>query len=159
MTEYARARAAVKKPPPAPEPVKARTQMKRTPLKRVSKKRAKLMRTLSPVRRELKKTIGQCMRCLDPLPPDYLDVHEIASGAAREKCLSEPSLQLVLCRECHEDVQSWPPAKQIALRHQWLIEEACEKYCELNGLADTAVVAAEVFVFLMYQKPPSPPSA
>lgn len=58
------------------------------------------------------------------------------------------------CRGCHEDVGSWKPARQIGLHFKWLIELGCKRYCELKGLADTAVVPADVVTFLLYQKPP-----
>lgn len=112
------------------------------------------MKTLGPERRELKEEVGCCMCCREPLQPEWLDVHEIASGPAREKCLTEPLLQLVVCRDCHHHVQSQTAAKQIAWLFKWLIEKTCEKYCELKGYAPTAVVPADVHTFLMYQKAP-----
>ncbi len=110
------------------------------------------MRTIGPDRKELKDAVGQCMNCRVLRTADWLDVHEIASGPAREDCLHEPILQLVLCRECHDHVQSLRPAKQIAIHFRWLINYACEKYCELTGTAPTHVTAEDVITFLMMGK-------
>lgn len=126
---------------------------RKTPLRRVSKKRAALMRKVGPERRELKERVGECMYCRKALDPERLDAHEVANGAAREKCMEEPLLVIVLCRPCHDDVQGWQPARQIGLHFKWLIERGCKRFCELNGLADTAVVPDDVITFLMYQKP------
>ncbi len=112
------------------------------------------MKTLSPERRELKERVGQCMACGKPMAPEYLDVHEIAAGGSREKCLGVPLLQLVLCRMCHETIQPWPPSRQIAVRVRWQIRESCLRYCEVKGLAPTAVEPADVVIHLMFQKPP-----
>src|SRR5689334_18289832 len=87
---------------------------KRKPMRAVSKKRAKLMRVVGPARREMKEETGCCMVCRKPLPVESLDAHEIAGGSARGKCLSEPLLQMVLCRACHTIAQTAPPADQIA---------------------------------------------
>lgn len=149
MTEYAQARAAARQPA-APSPAKP-SRVTRQPLRRVSKKRAALMSRIGPERRDLKILVGQCMKCRELLTPDYLDIHEIASGDAREKCLRAPDLQIVLCRECHMIVQYMPPAKQIAVRTRWIIDGACALYCELKGYAPTAVMADEVVDYLMFK--------
>ncbi len=147
MTEYANARAKARKPP-APEQAKPA----RKGLRYVSKDRAKLMKTLSPERCELKVHVGCCMKCRKALGPAYLDAHEIANGAAREDCMDEPLLVMVLCRKCHNRVQGQPPAKQIALHFRWLIDVACAKYCDLTGTAPTHVVGEDVVTFLMMGK-------
>ncbi len=152
MTEYARARAKNHKPP-SPPPARV-SQAQRTPLKRVSKKRAALMAKVGPERRARKESTQMCMCCREPLPAYLLEIHEVASGPAREKCLEWIDLQLVLCRGCHEHVQRWPAAKQIALGMMWDIEKRCALYCDLKGYAPTAVVADEVITFLMFKKPP-----
>jgi hypothetical protein len=116
----------------------------------MSAKRKALMQTLSPERLSLKEQVGECMLCCRRLEPEHLDVHEIASGPAREACLEQPSLQLVLCRGCHERVQSWPAAKQIAQRHRWMIVRECKLYCELKGRAPTAVIANDVEIYMVF---------
>lgn len=112
------------------------------------------MKTLAPERRELKERVGCCMKCWKQLPPDMLDVHELAAGGSREKCLLVPELQLVLCRVCHDGLQGVPPAKQIAVIVQWNIQWLCHLYCETKGLAPTAVEPADVAIFLMFREQP-----
>ncbi len=147
MTEYARQRAAARKqPPPAEQP------KPRKPIRRVSANRAKLMREVGPERKARKESTQRCMCCREPLQPDWLDIHEIASGPARQKCLEWIDLQLVLCRKCHDHVQNQPIAKQIALGVRWDIEKRCALYCELTGTAPTHVTAEDVITFLMFKR-------
>jgi hypothetical protein len=126
--------------------------MKRTPLKRISAKRRKLMATAGPERRAYKEQVGQCMICRRQESPDWLDAHEIAAGAAREACLTEWNLILVVCRECHERIQHSKPEKQIAYLAKWFIDQACAKYNELKGTAPTHVTAMGVLDYLDYSK-------
>ncbi len=139
-----------RKPPALPAPPRPA----RVTLRRVSKKRAELMKTLSPDRRELKEEVGECMWCGVPYAPDALDVHEIAAGGSREKCLTEPLLLMVLCRHCHGDIQGKPPAKQIAVLTEWSIDRICKAYCDVKGLAPRAVSRSDVTTFLFFRKPP-----
>lgn len=151
MTEYARQRAARRKPPLTPDkPAPARKPRKT--LKYVSDERKKLMATVGPERQARKQIIGECQHCRTEGTIDQLDVHEIAAGGTREKCLWIADLQIVLCRKCHKLIQGMPPAKQIAIRAKWHIDFACKMYCEVKGLAPTAVVADEVVSYLMYAK-------
>jgi hypothetical protein len=123
--------------------------MKRTPLRRVSKKRAALMREVGPERKAFLEEIGVCMVCRQNPPQDC---HEIASGSAREDCLTEWDLIAVVCRKCHDKIQHWKPAKQIALVMAFRIDAACRRYCELKGFALTHVDRNAVLCALEYAK-------
>ena len=108
-----------------------RTALKRkTPLKRVSAKRRKLLRVVGPIRKDFLANAGQCMICRSATP---VDVHEIARGFAREECLGQPILQLALCRACHAIAQDAPAAEQIAAKILWEIDLAVELYAGLRA--------------------------
>jgi hypothetical protein len=124
--------------------------MKRSPLKRISAKRRKLLATAGPERRAYKEQVGQCMICRQQLPADSLDCHEIASGSAREACLTQWNLILVVCRECHERIQHSKPEKQIAYLAKFWIDQACAKYNELKGTAPTHVTRNDVVTYLNF---------
>lgn len=113
-------------------------------MRRVSLKRAALLRSLKAKRQAMKESAGECMVCHRRLPPDSLDCDEIARGHAREKCLDEPLLILVSCRGCHDLTQNWTPTERIALRVRWLIDQVAARYCELRGTARTYVTGAEI---------------
>lgn len=131
-------------------PITRRQPMKRGKgLRRVSKKRAKLMREVGPQRKAFVESVGTCMVCRQR---PAVECHEICAGAAREACLDEWMLVMAVCRRCHTKIQSTPAAKQIKLRIRWTIEETCRRYCELKGLAPTAVVAQEVILRLACAK-------
>lgn len=78
------------------------------------------------------------------------DPHEIASGDAREGCLSEIDLIMALCRSCHEQVQGWKPEVQIAARAAWLIDKQCYTYNVLKRTAQTHVTRVGVLTALEY---------
>lgn len=120
--------------------------MKRKPIRRVSLKRAKLMRELAPERLARKREVGCCMDCRRVLPPEALDIHEIASGAAREECLRVVELQLVLCRQCHDRLQGAKAALQIAVAVRWYAKRLCERYDELKGYAAGFTDPGDVFL-------------
>lgn len=91
--------------------------MKRTPLRRQSKKHRRRAAEAKPWREQLKARVGKCEMC--GCPWDGLEVHEIANGRNRQKALDKPFAVLVLCNYCnvHEatDKAKWPDAKQLAL--------------------------------------------
>lgn len=139
----------LRKPPPEP----ASGAPKRRGLRRVSKKRAALMRAVSDDRKAFVEAAGVCMFPDCNKPPD--DIHEISRGHARERALSEPRLQMALCRKHHDwmdDYAKFPPAKQIALRIRYEIEETCRLYCEARGLANSAVTPGEVILRLLIRR-------
>jgi hypothetical protein len=124
-----------------------RTPLKRkTPLKRVSKKRAKLMRTVAPARKEFRLAVGVCMLCRQNPASEN---HEIARGPAREKCLEVLDLQLCVCRSCHDSIQHAHPADQLALRTIWDIDYRTLKYNELMGR--NLIDAEDVIARLMFR--------
>lgn len=123
--------------------------MKRSPLRRVSKKRKKLNAGVNPERKAFVEAAGACMVCrVSPA----VDAHEIASGHAREDCLTEWSLIMAVCRRCHTKIQHMKPEKQIALRTAFFIDQACEKYNELRGTAPTHVTRNGVLNYFSYSK-------
>lgn len=130
-----------------------RTPLKRkTPMKRVSDKRRKLMREVGPERKARKAEVGCCMLCRRALPPSELDADEIARGPAREACLKEPSLILILCRCCHDMSQNWQPGKRIAIGIMFEVDVRCAKYNELRGTGPNHVTRYHVLNYLDYAK-------
>lgn len=129
-------------------PLKRKTRLERkTPMRRVSAKRAKLMRTVGPARKEFRLAVGVCMLCRQNPASEN---HEIANGAAREKCLEVLDLQLCVCRSCHEAIQTAHPADQLALRTIWDIDYRTLKYNELMGR--NRVDTEDVIARLMFRK-------
>lgn len=95
-------------------------------MRRVSKKRQTLMRTAKPIRDQLRKDVGRCEVCgkrpseMRGVPAEMrvLDIHEIGRGPSRAACLDKLFALLVVCRSCHECLDSareWPEARQLAL--------------------------------------------
>lgn len=130
---------------PQRDPPERQPKPARKGLRRVSKARSKLNRELGPQRKAFLESVGTCMVCRQR---PAVECHEICAGAAREACLDEWMLVMAVCRACHNKIQGTPAAKQIKLRIRWTIEETCRRYCELKGLASTAVVAEEVILRL-----------
>ena len=119
--------------------------MKRSPLRRVSKKTAAENRKIAPLRKAYKAEFHMCMRCLRRLSED---VHEIAKGSHRAKAKMLPSCWLSLCRECHcsmDDYRIWPVSKQLALK---LVSDPTnfdlEEVNRVRGRADTAITLGDV---------------
>lgn len=129
--------------PPVPQPAKP----KRKGLRRVSPKRAKLMREIRDQRRAI--TDSLCMVCrANPSS----DPHEIARGAAREACLTVPLLQIGCCRQCHDRIQNLPATDQIAIKIRYLIDLACQSYVEIVGR--NVVCSEDVISRLMFTNLP-----
>lgn len=87
------------------------SQLKRSPLKKRSKRYAKVLRETNPARQAYVAEIGDCV-CGKPA----CDPHEIAAGSSREKALQNRFAWLALCRECHERIQGSDQAEQYALK-------------------------------------------
>lgn len=85
--------------------------MKRSRLKPVSNRTAKLKRQTNPARRAYVAEIGFCL-CGQPA----VDPHEIAAGSSREKALHNRFAWLALCRKCHERIQGSPIAEQLVYK-------------------------------------------
>ncbi len=85
-------------------------------MRSVSKKRQALMREVKPIRDALRAEVGCCEIC--GCSRGTLDVHEIARGVHRERCLGERCALLVVCRSCHSEKLSqaseYPEARQLA---------------------------------------------
>lgn len=130
-----------------------RTPLKRkTPLKRVSKKRAMLNALMNPGRTGFVLLAGRCMVCGDA---DAIDCHEVCRGSAREACLHQPRLWLALCRPCHElmdDYSTFPIVKQLAIRIRWEIKKTIQEANQVRGRAPGAITAAEVIECLSNMK-------
>jgi hypothetical protein len=54
-------------------------------------------------------------RTLHRLGPAYLCVHEIASGADRQKALDKAYAVLVVCNYCNTTIHGWPKERQLAV--------------------------------------------
>jgi hypothetical protein len=82
-------------------------------MRRVSKKRAQLNKVAKAVRSQFQLDLGVCEWCRKRWPI----IHEIARGTAnRRKAFITRFATLGLCDPgCHQEVGSWPPAKQLAL--------------------------------------------
>jgi hypothetical protein len=122
-----------------------RTPLKRkTPLRKVSKKRAALKRLMDPKRTAFVLDAGACMICKSAAA---IDCHEICRGPAREAALSHPRLWIACCRYCHElmgDYSDWPIVRQVAARIDWEIRRTLAEVNEVRGRAEDAIVPAEI---------------
>lgn len=95
-----------------------RSPLKRkTPLRKVSAKRRKAMRTLKVERDQYLAEHWLCQVCGKR---QARDVHEIARGPARELAIGERCCWLAVCRECHRDevgdYSRYTPARQLAVK-------------------------------------------
>jgi hypothetical protein len=83
-------------------------------MRSVSNKRRKRNAEAKPVRDELRR-LGRCEICGNVR--GRFDVHEICRGVNRDKALDKPYALLLVCRACHDRMDSaseWPEAKQLA---------------------------------------------
>ena len=119
--------------------------MKRSPLRRVSKKTAAENRKIAPLRNAYKAEFELCMLCNKKLSTD---VHEIARGTYRAQAKLKPSCWLTLCRGCHsamDDYSTWPITRQLALK--LIVDPGRFDLAEVNevrGRAIDAISLAEV---------------
>ena len=130
--------------------------MKRTRLRRVSKKTAARFRACKPFRDRLIQEVGRCEICgHDPRRVRLgdiawtLSVHEIANGADRQKALDKRYAVLVVCYRCHDermnDGKTWPKARQLAaLKRSRPQDYDLVAYRELVGLKPSAITEADV---------------
>jgi hypothetical protein len=132
------------------------------PLKRVSAKRAALMRKVGPARRAYISEIGYCAACwvLDrKFVNERLAVHEIAKGSHREKALSERAAWLVACDHCNcgrlNDYSVCPLELQLVVK---LFSDPehfdLAKVNELRGRAATAIVMSDLLKFVSLKQQP-----
>lgn len=85
-------------------------------MRKVSKKRAALMRKVGPWRKALIERVKKCEVCGKKF---NLCVHEIANGPNRAKALDKPYAVLVACSDCNchklTDKSVWPEARQLSI--------------------------------------------
>ncbi len=127
--------------------------MRKTPLRRESKKHAARRRACAPFRRELIRKVGRCEKCGRRWwAVDKLDPHEIARGAHRQKALDKPFAVLIVCRQCHEefdDTHAWPYARQLALLKRSRPEDYdLTAFVKLLGDGPKRITEAEVDAWL-----------
>lgn len=94
--------------------------MKRTPLRKASKKKRQERAATDKERRAYVESHEVCEYCECTAPTDC---HEIAAGSYRAKAVYEPLTWLALCRECHELLQSQPIRLGIAFK-AWTLPAA-----------------------------------
>jgi hypothetical protein len=92
------------------------TRMQRSWMRRSSSRFRARAAEAKPTRMQLLRENPKCMVCGRRRD---LSVHEIASGANRQKALDKRFALLVVCWECNsgclKDRRSWPEARQLAL--------------------------------------------
>lgn len=101
-------------------PLRRKTPMARTPsnlkrsrLKPMSKKRRTLIDQVSEAREAYRMDFPECALCGQPAT----DVHEISRGPAREESLKHPETWIHVCRACHsEKFATMPIERQLALK-------------------------------------------
>ena len=144
-------------------PLTRKTPMKRSNIRRVSKKRAKLMAENREWRAAFVDEVGQCQVC-EYVPANHgwakcnnLHVHEIAKGPCRAEALKHRACCLVVCDECNSgplcDYSIWPIERQLAVKlltdpgHFDLL-----LFNEIRGRAPTAITIADLVPFLELRK-------
>jgi len=112
-------------------------------MRRVSLKRQRENRAAKVVRDGLAADFPICMLCRRR---DGTDTHEISRGAARGVSLGVRAALLRLCRGCHDLVQTWPVATQLAvkgLRDAEYFDRV--EVNRLRGRADDSITEREVW--------------
>lgn len=92
-------------------------------MKRESTKHARRRKEAEPVRQSLIEEVGECEFCKrdertvlrDAWQPYGLCVHEICRGCDRMKTLDQRCATLVLCSDCHREMDGMPRAAQLAI--------------------------------------------
>ena len=91
--------------------------MKRSRLRRVSPKRAKLIRAVGKERAEFKRLFPICWHCRKNAATD---VHELTRGVFRANGYGDRRAWMALCRPCHTlygDYGKVPLVKQLCVKH------------------------------------------
>lgn len=113
-------------------------------MKKRSTKRRQVVAETNPERHAYVQEAGLC-QCCQKRPAS--DPHEIPRGSHREKALFERCAWLALCRECHEEMDSyakWPIAKQLALKALRCDSYDRRRVNELRNRAPEAISESEV---------------
>ena len=117
---------------------------RRKPLHSVSKKQGKLNRELKALLDLYRGLHPLCERC-GRRPSN--DIHEILGGPLRMVARRHRSCILALCRPCHEAVQYWAKARQLALK-MWS-DPLGYDLLEVNAIRKTQqITQAEVDAYL-----------
>jgi hypothetical protein len=144
-----------------------RSYLKRpTPLRRVSKKRAKLMREVKEWQKDYVEEMGVCAVCdrdreeletIGSVITRYfgagLNVHEIAKGPHRAEALKHRACCLVVCNQCNCcqlcDYSVWPIERQLALK---LLTDPqhfdLDLFNKVRGRAPTAITLLDLVPYL-----------
>lgn len=93
-------------------------------MRRVSKKRAALIKAVSKWRKDFRIQIGRCEMCLKPAHWGHLDVHELVPGSSRSKALDKPYACMCLHRRCHNIMEMLTIPQQMA----YLLKNAPERF-------------------------------
>jgi hypothetical protein len=121
-------------------------------MRRQSKKTATRERECREFRLALVEEVARCEICghrPDPTAPGYirwrLFCHEIARGPSRQKALDKRFAILVLCPVCHDEVDGWPEAKQLAaLKRSRPADLDLAAYNKLIGRGPNRIAQADV---------------
>lgn len=118
-------------------------------MRRVSKKRARLMREVAAKRRAFREEFPECVVCGSPTT----EVHEMACGSHREKALAERCTWLPTCTYCNQHkldgYQEFPIVRQLALK--WVLDRESFDlllFNEIRGRAPTAITMADVIPWI-----------
>lgn len=121
-------------------------------MRRVSKKRAALIKAVAKWRKDFRIQIGRCELCLKPAHWGHLDCDEIARGSFRGMALTARFAILSVHRHCHSFIQNWSRPKRLALLYLSRPEDYdLEKFWELTRRRfpeheDVLVAAEEIKV-------------
>lgn len=129
--------------------------MKRTRLRRQSKKHAATERVAATLKAELMDKVGRCEICgHDPARVGWggvawrMDLHEIARGCHRAMARGKRFSSLLVCYPCHEDLGSaveWPESRQLAaLRRSRPADYDLAAYIALVGRGPVRITEEEV---------------
>ena len=113
--------------------------MKRTTLRRKSKKQAALEREHADARREYKERWHLCPWCGRR---EVSDVHEIIGGSDRHKTFTDPRYWLPTCRICHDRMQGEPKARGFA--RKVLLDDGHFELSVLNAIPGKIVTDEEL---------------
>lgn len=122
--------------------------MKRTPLRKVSKKRAKQNRAFAKVRQDFRLEMERCCVCRRK---NVQGVHEIVGGGMRVLTSGDRYFWLACCNDCHREVlQYMAKPCQLALKRrydkEWYSLErfnAAYRNPKSNAVTEADVDAAE----------------
>ena len=83
-------------------------------MKKISRKRADLLRSVEPFRRALRIRVSRCEFCLKTANPHSLDVHELVPGYLRALALDKVYATLCVTRLCHQQIERLTIPNQMA---------------------------------------------